>query len=244
MQRRRLPERIFRAHANSDGPLDPSPVTGGWRFDDFRVPPHFHVIYTGDSVEGCFIEKFQRFRGSDDEAQRILTEIEHSNGDPIVIPSCNEIPAPLLRNLAASSLRVLDVTSEAVQIDALESVMEARTIGQRLGIDLPELKPGDVLHSDYDVSRRLSTIVFESQDVAGTASRSSLDDPSDTTCVHTNFNLFRQTPENGSELRVHLERVETYRALDHYVDELEAALMHLHAKPALPFDHPDLKTPT
>ena len=72
MKMRALPETLFRAHANQDGPTDPATLTGGYRYDDFRKPPAFHVLYTGDSVEGCFIEKLQRYRGSDDEAFAIL----------------------------------------------------------------------------------------------------------------------------------------------------------------------------
>lgn len=239
---RRLPEILYRAHANDEGPLDPSSATGGYRYDDFRVPPQFHVLYTGDSVEGCFIEKLQRYRGSDPEARAVLEAIEHVDGDVPLIPKANEIPAGLLRKLAASVLRVLDVTQTVVQIDDLKSIMALRDIGTTMGIDLPDLKPGDVLHSGYDVSQRLSVVVFDAQLAPGSAARSSLDSPSDP-AVHTNFNLYRETPERGSAIRVPIERVETHRALDRYRAELTAAIMHLGAVPALPLDHPDLARP-
>lgn len=237
MRRRPVPQYLFRAHANTEGPMDASSSTGTWRFDDFRTPAQFHVLYTGDSVEGCFIEKLQRFRGSDNEAREILASIDGDDS----LPPVNTIPAQLLRNLAASSLRVIDVAQDIIQIDALESIMELRELGAKIRIDLPDLKPADVLQSNYDYSRRLSVIVFETQPTSiGSASRSSLDSPSDTSTVHTNFNLFRETPERGSEIRLRLERLETGRALDRYRPELEAAIAFLQATPALPLDHPDL----
>jgi hypothetical protein len=241
MIKRPPPEALYRAHANTEGPLDPSSVTGGYRYDDFRVPAQFHVLYTGDSVEGCLIEKLQRYRGSDAEAYNILNAIKHSDGDTAVIPTPNQIPAAVLRNLAASVLRVMDVTRQVVQIDDLKSIMTLRDIGKEMGIDLPDLKPGDVLRTEYTVSQRLSVIIYEAHLAPGSASRSSLDSPS-ASLVHTNLNLYRDTPESGSEIYVPVERVETHRALDRYRSELAAAIAHLGAVPALPLDHPDMST--
>ena len=243
MIRRPLPDTLYRAHANADGPLDPSSATGGYRYDDFRVPAQFHVLYTGDSIEGCFIEKLQRYRGSDPEADDILKAIEHSDGDIAVIPTPNQVPAAVLRNLAGSVLRVVDVTQQVVQIDDLKSIMALREIGEKMGIDLPDLKPGDVLRTDYTVSQRLSVVIYEAHLASGSASRSSLDSPS-APLIHANFNLYRDTPENGSTIFAPVERVETHRALDHYRTELAAAIAHLGAAPALPLDHPDMSTQT
>ncbi|HTV30328.1 MAG TPA: hypothetical protein VMF32_21440 [Xanthobacteraceae bacterium] len=173
-----------------------------------------------------------------------MEAIDHEGGFEPVIPGDNVIPADLLRKLAASCLRVLDVTRDIIQVDALQSIMQLRTLGLAAGIGLPELRPADVLQSNYDYSRRLSTIIFETQSNAvGSASRSSLDDLSDTKAMHTNYNLFRATPQNGSGLRLPLERVETNRALDRYRSQLDSAIAFLGAKPALPLDHPDLAVP-
>ena len=52
MQKRPVPQYLFRVHANSDGPLDPNANTGTGRFDDFHVPARVHILYTGDRVAG------------------------------------------------------------------------------------------------------------------------------------------------------------------------------------------------
>lgn len=242
MHTRPLPELVYRAHANTEGPLDPSPATGYYRYDDPRKSAaQFHVLYTGDTVEGCFIEKLQRYRGSDSDALAILKEIEHFD-DAAVMPTPDVIPADVLRNLAASVLRFLDVTRHVVQIDDAGNIAELQQIGLAMGLDLPKdrvLKPGDVLHSDYHIAQCLSVVIFEVLKMVGSAARSSLDSPSHP-IVHTNFNLFRRTPAEGSDPLVPIERVETHRALDHYRTELQSAIAYLNASPALPLDHPDL----
>jgi RES domain-containing protein len=233
-----VPERLFRAHSNADGPLAASTATGGGRFDDYRVPPRFHVLYTGESVVGCLIEKLQRFSVSDPEALAVLRDIQHDDDLVSPVPLENQVPASLLCRLAVSSLRVLDITQYVVQVDAFESISELRTLGKTLEIELPEMKPGDVLHKCHEDSRKLSVIVFETQNVAGTSSRSSLDDPQSVD-VHVNFNLYRRTPEEGSAVRCSLDSIDTHRVLDEYRDEVEAAMRHLGVSPALALDHPD-----
>jgi hypothetical protein len=240
VKQRSLPEVLFRAHSNAEDPLAPSPVAGGGRFDDYEVPPRFHILYTGDSVVGCLIEKLQRFGASDPEAFAILRDIRRDDGLAPPDPPGKQVPATLLRRLAVSSLRVRDVTQHVVEIDTLESISELRKQGQTLRIEVPDLKPGDVLRKSHDDSRKLSVIVFLSHDFAGTSSRSSLDD-SQSRDVHINFNLYRAIPEEGSAVRCGLDRIDTHRVLDRYRDELEAAMRHLGVRPALPLDHPDLQ---
>jgi len=243
MMRRRLPEFLYRVHLNSKNPLAEADVSGGYRFDDFRHEPHrrFHVLYTGDTIEGCFIEKLQKFSGSDEEAAIILSEILHNVGDEPKFPTRNSIPAKLLRDLAASKIAVLDPTQEAIDITAVETMIEIPQHDFNIGIRIPDIQLTDVMKTGYRISKRLSTIIHDTTDAAGLLSRSALDDPA-SEIVHLNYSLFRKLPAEGSKTRVLLDRKETKRALDGHSPELQAALTHLHAVPAFPLDHPDLRT--
>lgn len=243
MMRRRLPEFLYRVHLNSKNPLADTHVSGGYRFDDFRYEPHrrFHILYTGDSIEGCFIEKLQKFCGSDEAAAVILADILHNVGDVPKIPTRYYIPAKLLRDLAASRIAVLDPTQEAIDITAVETMIEIPQRDFNIGIRIPDIQLADVMKTGYRISKRLSTIIHDTTDAAGLLSRSTLDDPT-SEIIHLNYSLFRKLPTEGSKTRVLLDRKETKRALDGYAAELQAALMHLRAVPAFPLDHPDLRT--
>ena len=244
MKRSVLPELLYRAHANAVAPMAIPSMTGGYRFDDFRRPPKFYVLYTGGSIEGCFIEKLQKYRGDDPDADLILASIKHAPGDPPKIPPPNCVPAKVLRDLAASTLRVMDPTAEVVELTAMETLNALPQKGADVGIHIPLPKPGDFLKTGYRVSQRASAIIHDTSSatsaVVGVVSRSSLDDFGSADRIHLNYNLYRKTPAQGGALRLALDRVRTARALDEYLGELEAALRHLQATPALPLDHPDL----
>jgi Holliday junction resolvase RusA-like endonuclease len=110
-----------------------------------------------------------------------------------------------------------------------------------IGIRIPDIQLADVMKTGYRISKRLSTIIHDTTDAAGLLSRSALDDPASAR-VHLTYSLFRKLPNEGSKTRVLLDRKETKRALDGYCTELQAALTHLRAVPALPLDHPDLRS--
>jgi len=244
MKRSALPEILYRAHANAVAPMEIPPATGGYRFDDFRRPAQFYVLYTGGSIEGCFIEKLQKYRGNDPDADLILASIKHAPEDPPRIPPANAVPAKILRDLAASTLRVMDPTAEVVELTAMETLNTLVESGAAIGIHIPRPKPADFLKTGYRLSQRASAIIHDTTigapSVAGLVSRSSLDDFAVANPLHLNYNLYRKTPVAGGDLRAPLDRVRTARALDEYRAELEAALGHLQAAPALPLDHPDL----
>lgn len=238
-----LPELLYRAHSNAYAPLSLF-LTTHYRFDDFRRPPQFCILYTGGTIEGCFIEKIQKYRGSDPDANLILASIRHASGDPPKIPPTNCVPAKVLRDMAASTLRVLDTTAEVVELTAIETLNALPEKGNILGIHIPISKPADFLKTGYRLSQRASAIIHDATlsmpKIAGIISRSSLDDFASADHIHLNYNLYRKTPTNGGDLRVPLDRIRTVRALDEYRDELSRALQHLQATPALPLDHPDL----
>lgn len=241
MMRRRLPEFLYRVHLNRKNPLAETHVSGGYRFDDFRHAPHrrFHILYAGDSIEGSFIEKLQKFCGNDEEAATILNDVVQSDGDRPNRPARNSIPAKLLRDLAASKIAVLDPTQEVIDISAAETMIEIPQRDFNIGICIPDIQLADVMKTGYRISKRLSTIIHDTTDAAGLLTRSSLDDPT-SQVAHLTYSLFRKLPTEGSKTRVLLDRKETKRALDGYCTELQAALTHLRAVPALPLDHPDL----
>jgi hypothetical protein len=234
-----IPDVIFRAHWNDVDPLAPSLRTGGYRWDDFRPEPQFHVLYTGDSVEGCFIEKLQKYAAGHEETNKLLADLGNEDGKT---PQPNTVPASVLHSLAASALEVLDLSHSVAEPFDVRSLAEISNLGAQMDIGLPNpLKAGHLATTDYTIPQRISVIVFEQTHAAGIVSRSSLDDPlSDK--IHRNYNLYRALPELGAETRVPLRRIETRPAMPAFVTDLRAAFGLLGASPALPLEYPGVRT--
>jgi len=129
-----LPRAIYRAHAEDVGPLEPSAMTGGWRWDDYRRPPRFHVLYAADSPTGALIEKLQRFRGGDGEAVKILADVTENSPDPVIL-SHNVVPASILRAIAVSELRVHDEAAQLVDPLELTTINELHAIAASYGVE-------------------------------------------------------------------------------------------------------------
>lgn len=240
-----IPEILFRAHPTSDDCLTPSQQTGGWRWDDSRVAAvRFHVLYTADSIIGALIEKLQRFGSDDEEAFALLTAFA---GEPDDVPPPRQriVPASVLREVAITQLHVLDPTqrvADPFDYTSLQAIAEIARQRGIAGIPLP-LKAGDLGGTDYAVSQRVSVIIHDEFAAAGIVSRSSLDNPRDET-IHSNYNLYRNLPADGGDLRVPLRRGSTALAVAAQRDELTAAFTHLGVEPELPLDHPDLLSTT
>jgi hypothetical protein len=244
MKRVNLPALLFRAHSNDVDPLEPSTKSGGYRWDDFRPEStrRFHVLYTGDSIEGCFIERLQPFSGGDDDARAILANIVEDDLDPAALLPKNVVPVSVLRGLAASALEVADPTQSVVDPFDVPTLGSLHSLAERLNIaGVPsQLKAGDLLGVEYAIPQRISTVIFELfNDACGIVSRSALDNPR-TERPHTNFNLYRDLPENGGTTRAEVRRSHTSLALSKYSGELQAALTHLNATPAFPLSSPEL----
>lgn len=138
----------------------------------------------------------------------------------------------------------MDPTAEVIELTAMETLNTLPEKGKDVGIHIPQIKPADLLKTGYRISQRASAIIHDTTattpKVAGLVSRSSLDDFASADPIRLNYSLYRKTPADGGELRVPLDCIRTARAVDEYRGELEAALRHLQAAPALPLDHPDL----
>jgi hypothetical protein len=198
------------------------------------------MLYTADAVESCFAEKLQAFACGDDEAHAILASIVEDEPDAVALPPRNVVGARVLRELAASTLEVLDqaFVVDPFDVSTLRALPE---LARRLGVDgFPEtLKGGDLAGTSYDVPRRVSSIIYQTTSDVGLVSRSSLDNPR-VDPVHTNYSLYRLTPAEGSDLRVSLRRTETKTAIPAYIADLRRALELLNATPEVPLDHPDV----
>jgi hypothetical protein len=129
-----LPRVIYRAHAQDEGPLEPSMMTGGWRWDDYRRPARFHMLYTADSATGALIEKLQRFRGGDDEAIAILAKVTENAPDPVRLQH-NLIPASILRAIAISELRVQDDSARVIDPLDLTTIHELHALAPRHAVE-------------------------------------------------------------------------------------------------------------
>jgi hypothetical protein len=249
-----LPGRLFRAHHTAQSPVGPSEKTGGYRWDDYRRQPRFHVLYTADSAVGALIEKLQRYAGSDEEAWAILAA-QADVEDRVPPPQRNTVPVSVVRETAVSRLRVGDPDVVVVDPCDLATLHEIFNLAESHGVQdfcaAGESKrcprPGDLLGSDHGLARRASVVVFESNPmisdgtsvVAGLVSRSSLDNPASND-VHLNYNLYRETPENGSAPRIYLDREYTETVVPGFRSELETALAHLSAAPECSLDDPRL----
>jgi hypothetical protein len=136
VRREPLPRVIYRAHPTGVDPLEPSIKSGAYRWDDFRPEGErrFHMLYTADAVESCFAEKLQAFACGDDEAHAILASIVEDEPDAVALPPRNVVGARVLRELAASTLEVLDqaFVVDPFDVSTLRALPE---LARRLGVD-------------------------------------------------------------------------------------------------------------
>lgn len=237
-----LPALLYRVHANGAYPLEPSSKSGGGRWDDkrFGASRVFHVLYVGENVETCLIEKLQVFSADDDEAHKIVAEVVEDEADTVSHVQQSVVPSSILRGLAVSLLEALDPTKSVVDPFNPATIKELCVLAEGIGAEVPTfLKAGHITCTDHDFLQCVSTIIFTLTDAAGLVSRSWLDNPRSES-IHAVYGLYRGLPEDGGILRAPLRRLRTAAILPTYVEDVRSALACLQVRPEFPLDHPDM----
>jgi hypothetical protein len=239
---RPVPKYLFRAHGSDTTALQPSTHSGAFRWDDPR--PHdakrFHVLYTADSITGALIEKLQVQTASDAEALAILDSIADDEPDGIEVQR-HEVPESTISRIVITTLHVLNTNAQVVDPFDVSTLALLQTVLFPQTEPLPitrksRLKSGDLLGIGYKIPQRISQYFYDTRpDAVGIVSRSSLDNPLDT-IMHVNYNLWRETPQNGSALRLALAAENTAAVTSSYVGELKAALQHLGSQSSMPLN--------